>query len=148
MKQSLIRSAIVILFILLFLYTGITKVAGYSEYITEIRQSPFLKLVPPFVAWVPPVLEITVALMLATARWRRRGLYLCCLLMTLFTIYLVGLSQFSDYIPCSCGGFIDTLPRGVHIILNCILLLLSILGIVLQKKQKALYKSSDMKYLS
>ena len=133
---------IIFLFILLFLYTGISKLWQYNLYVTEIRGSPLLRSIPISLAWVLPALEIIVAFMMIARRWRLLGLYSCCILMTLFTIYLIALSRFDDYIPCSCGGFLDSMPRNMHIVVNCVLASLAVFDIALEKKQKRLIKSN------
>jgi len=134
---------IIFLFILLFLYTGISKLWQYNQYVTDIRESPLLRSVPLSLAWVLPALEIAVAFMMIARRWRLLGLYSCCILMALFTIYLIALSQFDDYIPCSCGGFLGSMPRNMHIVVNCMLASLAAFDIALEKKQKRLIKSGS-----
>jgi len=125
---------IMFLFILLFLYTGISKLWQYNQYVTDIRESPLLRSIPISLAWVLPALEITVAFMMIARRWRLLALYSCCVLMALFTIYLIALGQFDDYVPCSCEGFLDSIPRNMHIVLNCMLAALAAFGIALEKR--------------
>src|SRR5438445_13816965 len=119
MRKRISLNIIIGVFVLLFLYSAMNKLFDYQEFISEIKQSPFLKSVPAWLSWIIPGAELVVVVMLVTAPWRLRGLYACCLLMALFTLYIVAISQFTYYVPCSCGGFLDRLPQNAHILLNC-----------------------------
>jgi hypothetical protein len=141
MKNKITRLSITILFILLFLYTGISKILNYEQYASEIQQSPLLKIIPIWAVWIIPVIELIVAIMLLTREWRLKGFYICCLLMVLFTFYVIGVNQFSYYIPCSCGGLIDSLPGNIHILLNGLLVVLAMLGIYLEKNVRKSIRS-------
>jgi hypothetical protein len=147
MANKIIRITITSCFILLFLYTGISKLWNYRDFISEIHQSPWFKILPGWLVWIIPAFEIATAYMLATRRFRLKGLYISCIMTGLFTLYILGLSQFTYYIPCSCGGLIDTLPNVVHIILNAALAILAMLAIYLEKgiKQTTAIRN---KYLS
>ena len=134
--MKIIRIIILFIFILLLSYTAISKLLKYDAYILEIQQSPLLKSLPGSIIWVLPGFELFVALMLATRHWRLKGLYLFSIMMILFTTYLITISQFTYYIPCSCGGFLDSLPHAEHIILNICIVLMAILEIYLEKTHR------------
>jgi len=133
MLKTIIRSCITFSFILIFFYTGISKFTDYSEFTSEIHNSPLLKTIPSWIIWIIPVIELIVTIMLIKRQWRLRGLYLCSLLMILFTLYVVILNGFAYYVPCSCGGFLNFLPQNIHIPLNIILVVWSLLGIYLER---------------
>ena len=143
-----IRLIIILIFIMLLAYTALSKLSNYTNYILEIQQSPLLKTVPGSIVWILPGFELLVALMLATKHWRLKGLYLFIIMMIIFTVYLIANSQFSYYIPCSCGGFLESLPQTEHIILNSVFVLLGIWGIYLEKNIKNHLKIIDHKKLS
>lgn len=144
MKIKLLHLSIAWSFVLLFLYTGITKLTNYNDYVEEIQASPLLKNIPVSLVWVLPVFEIIVAFMVLSRRWRLVALYSCSIMMVLFTIYLIALDQFEDYIPCSCGGFLGALPRNLHIVLNCILALLGVFGIAQEIKIRKNYQAQSL----
>jgi len=141
MKIRIIHLAIIILFLLLLLYTSISKLSDYKGFVSEMQQSPLLKIVPGSIAWAFPMLELITACMLATKQFRLKGLYLCSTIMAVVTVYVICISQFTYYIPCSCGGLLDLLPQNVHIGVNIVLLILAILGVVLEKSVKETYKN-------
>jgi hypothetical protein len=73
-------------------------------------------------------------LLLFFPRYRLIGLYLTCILMILFTAYIITLFTISPELPCSCGGIIEALSWKGHIIFNSLLILLSFVVIRMQKR--------------
>lgn len=134
MSKKIVINSIVILFIALFLYTGISKLVSYTEFNQQLRQSPLLKPFAGWVAWMSPVAEILVVIMLVISKWRLMGLYGSFILMVLFTGYLIAVSTFSFYIPCSCGGVLEQMPLDMHIIFNTGFALLAFTPILLKNK--------------
>lgn len=132
MKQTIIE-IISILFMILFLYTGISKLMDFQVFEEQLKESIF-KLFAPFVALALPLVEVCVALLLLIPKWRLKGLYFSLLLMIAFTIYVIGLVSFAHELPCSCGGVLQEMSWPQHIIFNCAFLGLSILGIRLYKR--------------
>jgi len=134
MSKRLTINLIVSAYILLFAYTGLSKLFYSNTFIEEVKQSPILKVLPIWSIWLIPSIEIATITMLLKKSWRLRGLYLFCIQMVSFTIYLFTLNSYADYIPCSCGGVLSKLPPDIHIVLNIVLTLLSVLAIRLQKQ--------------
>src|SRR4051812_47796926 len=114
MKTTIIE-VISILFMILFLYTGISKLMEYPVFEEQLKES-ILKPIAPFVAWALPVIELVVVLFLLIPNWRLKGLYLSLALMTAFTAYVIGLVSFSHELPCSCGGILQELSWKQHIV--------------------------------
>jgi hypothetical protein len=81
-----------------------------------------------------PVAEILVVILLMIPRWRLVGLYGSFILMVLFTGYLIAVSTFSFYIPCSCGGVLEQMPLDMHIIFNIVFAALAFTAILLKNK--------------
>ena len=133
MYRKLILNSIIALFALLFLYTGISKLLAYSEYILEIRQSPYFKWVPVKVLWLIPALELVIVMLLYWKRWRLIGFYFAAVLMFLFTGYIIAIDQFTYYVPCSCGGILENLPENVHLVMNITFMVLALGGIYITK---------------
>jgi hypothetical protein len=136
MSKHKIAIFISALFIIIFLYTAINKLLYYEQFKIEMKQSPILKRWAGWVSWVLPIVELLTAIMLLVANKRVVGFYLSFALMIIFTIYLIKLTYFSYYIPCSCGGILSRIPADIHIVFNTILSMLALLGIFLEKMQK------------
>ena len=117
---------------ILFLYTGISKLIEFPVFEEQLKESIF-KSFAPFMAWALPSMEIIVAFLLLVPKWRLKGLYFSSALMFAFTVYVIGLVSFSSKLPCSCGGILQELSWPQHIVFNSIFLALAILGIRLHK---------------
>jgi hypothetical protein len=122
------------LLIFLFIYTGVSKLLDYQTFRRQLGQSPFITSYASILAWALPLGEIIIAGMLSFNRSRLPGLYLSFFLLCLFTFYLTAMLQLSYYIPCSCGGVLQSLSWQAHIVLNIGFILLATAGTLLQPK--------------
>jgi uncharacterized membrane protein YphA (DoxX/SURF4 family) len=134
LSKGTIVDIISVLFIILFLYTGISKLMEYDVFKEQIAENPILNPVASFIAWALPLTEFLVSLMLIIPRWRLKGLYASLFLMIAFTIYIGGIMMFYKELPCSCGGIISLLSWNGHLILNSIFILLAFMGVRLERQ--------------
>jgi uncharacterized membrane protein YphA (DoxX/SURF4 family) len=105
-KRTTIIEIIIVLNIILFLYTGITKIQDYTLVKEQLAESPVMAPFSKLIAILLPIVELIVVVLLAIPRWRLKGLYATLGLMILFTAYIIVLIATSDNLPCSCGGII------------------------------------------
>ena len=129
--KSIILEIICFLFILLFVYAAMSKLLVFDEFKIQIGQSPMLTPFVSIVAWTIPCLEIVIALMLILPRFRLLGLYAAFNLMVLFTVYIFIILNFSNDIPCSCGGVLEKLGWTEHLIFNIVFVILAVIGILI-----------------
>ena len=118
MNRIVISEIIRYLLILLFTYTAASKMLTYPLFVVQIGLSPLL---PPFVqqvAWLIPMVEILVALMLAIPGTRLAGWYASWALMLLFTLYVAAILNIASNVPCSCGGVLEALSWEPHLLFN------------------------------
>jgi uncharacterized membrane protein YphA (DoxX/SURF4 family) len=134
MTRSTIVEIISMLFVILFLYTGISKLMEYGVFKEQIADSPILKPFASFIAWSLPLTEFIVSILLIIPRWRLKGLYASLLLMIAFTLYIGAVMTFNKELPCSCGGIISLLSWGEHLVFNSVFILLAFAGVVLEKR--------------
>lgn len=127
---------ICMLFILLFVYAAMSKLISFDEFKTQIAQSPVLTSYAIWFAWGVPSIEILVSLMLAMPRFRLPALYAAFTLMVMFTTYIFIILNFSDFIPCSCGGVLEKLSWTEHLIFNIIFIILALIGVMILSPQK------------
>ncbi len=130
------------LFVVLFLYAALTKLADYEKFRVQLGQSPLLTAFAGFVAWAVPAVEIVLAALLLFAKTRLAALYGCFTLMVLFTAYIVAILNFSNYIPCSCGGILEKMGWTEHLVFNVGFVLLAATAIFLTPERKATYSST------
>lgn len=136
MNRNIIISIITILFISLFLYTGLSKLWDYTIFKQQLNQLPFPKVLTSPQLFLIPLMELVTVTLLIIPAVKLAGLYSSLILMILFTAYLIYISIFGVYISCACGGAIDRLPLGAHIIFNTVLILIAFIGIKTQYQKR------------
>ena len=135
MKKNMIIEIICSLFIILFLYAALTKLLDYEKFRIQIGQSPLLTVFAGWIAWMVPVAEILISIMLVLARFRLIGLYAAFSLMVMFTTYIICILTLSLYIPCSCGGVLEKLGWTEHLIFNIAFIILAAVAILLSYRK-------------
>jgi uncharacterized membrane protein YphA (DoxX/SURF4 family) len=141
LSKATIVETIAVLFIMLFLYTGISKLMEYAVFKEQIAESPILKPIASFIAWSLPLTEFIVSLLLIIPRWRLKGLYASLALMIAFTIYIGAIMTFNKELPCSCGGIISLLSWEGHLVFNSVFILLGSIGVRLEKQIRRAIKA-------
>lgn len=145
MKKTTIIETIVVLYTILFLYTGISKLMDYTIFKEQIATSPILAPIAKPVALLLPWTEFIVTLLLIIPRWRMKGFYASAFLMSIFTIYIIAILSFSKHLPCSCGGILAEMTWSQHLIFNIVFIALGITGIIagkqLRKNNKEVWAS-------
>jgi putative oxidoreductase len=112
--------------ILLFAYTGVSKLLDLDSFTSALYNQPIPRAVVPFLTITLPCLEIVTAAALLFNRTRQIALYSALILLFIFTLYIAAiLLRFFDWIPCSCGGIFRHLTWGQHLCLNLALLILT-----------------------
>ena len=132
--RQVIVEIISCLFFLLFLYAAVNKFLDYQNFKIQIGKSPLLTSFSNQVAWAIPSIEIVIAFVVIMPKTRSIGLYASFGLMFLFTAYIIAILNFSDHIPCGCGGILGHLQWHEHLIFNTVFVLLGIAGIFLETK--------------
>jgi putative oxidoreductase len=138
MKRKIIIELISSLLILLFLYASVSKWLAWRTFIGDMNNQPFPNWMTPFLVWTIPTVEVLIAVALIFEKTRVKAFYASLFLMSAFTIYTVAiLFHAFRYIPCSCGGVIRKLTWPQHLFFNLFFVGISILGIILKKRESA-----------
>lgn len=135
MKRAILIEIIVALFVILFMYTAISKLMDYNIFVEQLRESPILGFAAMPVAIGLPLLEFALVAGLVLPRWRLRALYASTALMVAFTGYIIVLMNISEDLPCSCGGIIALLSWKEHIVFNLGFVVLGVIAILLHRRQ-------------
>lgn len=133
--KSALLEIIAHLFIVLYLYTGISKFMEFDLFQEQLIESPVLRPVALLVSWSIPIVEFCIALMLFVPRTRLYGLYSSFIIMVVFTVYVSIILIIDKELPCSCGGIVEALSWKGHLVFNLIFTVLALVGIRLYKKQ-------------
>jgi hypothetical protein len=135
------------LFTLLFLYAAGNKLLDYQKFKVQVGQSPILTRYAAEVALIVPIMEIAIAVLLLRSINYQKGtitaLFASYGIMVMFSAYIVVILNFTERIPCSCGGILDQMGWTTHLIFNLVFVAMAIAGIIIQYKieqRKANYK--------
>ena len=124
------------LFILLFIYTAISKLRDQPAFVMVLHKSPLIGSFAVIMATLLPVLEIIIAMLLFIPASKQAGLLAAAVLMALFTAYIGYMIFFTPHLPCTCGGVINQLTWKQHFIFNIIFTSLACAGYRLEKNNK------------
>lgn len=128
---------IVALLVVLFVYTALSKALDIAAFRKQMLNQPLPDALKQNLFWLVPVSEITTSVFLIIKSARLYGFALSFLLMLAFTLYVgLILANTFAYIPCSCGGILNTLSWKAHLIFNIVFTLLALAGIIIERKRR------------
>ncbi len=130
MVRVVVSEIVRYLLILLFAYTATSKMLTYPLFVVQIGLSPILPSFSQHVAWLVPLVEFLVGLLLVIPGVRLIGLYSSWVLLFSFTIYVGAILTLASHVPCSCGGVLEALSWEQHLIFNFIFLALNTLVLI------------------
>jgi uncharacterized membrane protein YphA (DoxX/SURF4 family) len=130
-------------FVLLFCYAGISKILDFENFQVQLAQSPLLSAYAGFISYAVIITEFIIAALLCIKKCRLLGLYLSLGIMVSFTVYIYLILNYSDFVPCSCGGILEELGWTEHLIFNIFFVVLAFISILILERQqlKSLIKS-------
>ncbi|HUZ58710.1 MAG TPA: MauE/DoxX family redox-associated membrane protein [Hanamia sp.] len=128
-KKTIIPDIISALFILLFVYTALTKLMEHESFKVVLSQSPLIGINATILSWVLPILELFTATLLFFPTMRKWGFASSLILMLLFTGYITYMILFARDLPCSCGGVISAMTWPEHLIFNIFFTALAGIGL-------------------
>ena len=123
-----------LLLTVLFVYTAASKLIQLDTFQSRLARMPFISGYAYLISWSVPFLELVIAGLLWIPKYQKKALYASLFLLVVFTIYILVVLNYSDSIPCTCGGVISTLGWGDHILFNAAFMLMALLGIIWSKK--------------
>lgn len=133
--QKMAEALIIFLLIVLFMYTGMSKLLNREAFMRQLGKNSLLQASAGVISIGLPITEIFGALLLAIQKTRAYGLILCSALMILFTLYTAGMLMSHSQLPCTCGGVIASMSWKQHLIFNIIFTALAGYGVYLYKNK-------------
>lgn len=116
--QHIIAHLSSFLIVLLFVYTGFSKLLANDFFLQQLMNAGFLKVIAKPVSIILPLIEIFTA-MLITIKQTEIFVWLgAALLMTVFSIYIGTMLLLKSTLPCTCGGVLAALSWQQHLLLN------------------------------
>ena len=130
-----IIEVIAALLILLFLYTGLSKLHARENFFGVLSFSPLIKSNAYLLSWVIPIVEILIGALLFFPVTRKMGFISSFILMIFFTACIAYMLLFSSNLPCACGGVLRKMSWPQHLVFNIFFTGLSAWGLWLCYKQ-------------
>lgn len=121
-------------FIVLFIYASISKVLDFENFQIQLAQSPLLSAYAELISYAVILTELLISGLLIFPKTIKFGLYASFGLMVAFTIYIYLILNYSDFIPCSCGGILEKMSWHTHLIFNVACVALSLTSIIILEK--------------
>ncbi|WP_053326713.1 MauE/DoxX family redox-associated membrane protein [Chryseobacterium gallinarum] len=128
-------TAVCILVAFLFVYAAMSKVLDFENFQVQLAQSPLLSAYAHYISFAVVITELTLALYLCLPTYQKLALYFSLGLMSAFTIYIFLILNYSDFVPCSCGGILEKLGWTEHLIFNIAFVLLISAAIFYKEKK-------------
>ena len=136
LKAKNIVQCICCVFILLFVYTALSKLFALDAFKTVLHDTPLIGSYAYLFACAIPLAELVTSFFLLIPGTRRTGLWLSFMLMGIFTTYIAYMTAFASHLPCSCGGVIASMSWKEHLLFNIFFTLLGIAGSILEKRSE------------
>lgn len=133
-RTSILLDIVCYLFIALFCYAAAHKVKEFELFAAQIGKSPLIMHYARIIAWIVPVSEILLSVGLLIPKTRLVSLFGSFTLMSMFTLYIAFILIFSPYVPCSCGGILNSLGWTEHLVFNTVFVMLAVVGVYLHNK--------------
>ena len=136
--RNFFRVTMALYIILLFGYTGFSKLMDTHTLFTTLRNAPLFlsKQIAEVFSWFIPITEIGIAATIIFEDFRKIGLLSSIILLALFTAYTLWIVFVNPHQPCTCGGIISLLSWKQHLLLNSISLVLASGGLYLENNHK------------
>lgn len=134
-----IRNIAAYTFVVLFLYTGLSKIVDFNVFYVTLTASPLAKNYAMLIAISVPTIELIIVVLLLIPKTQRLGLVLSMILMVIFTGYVGSILSYSHQ-PCSCGGIFYKIQWKPHLFINIALTLLAIAAITMKSKDDYRYQ--------
>lgn len=127
--RTILLESICLLYVVLFVYAAISKLLEFENFQAQLGQSPLLSAYTGFVSYSVIGVELVIALLICFPKTRYIGLLSALGLMVLFTAYIVIILNYSYFVPCSCGGILESLGWKEHLIFNIGFVVLALIGL-------------------
>lgn len=130
MKRSTVIVVVCSFFILLFTYAATMKLSTLAQFKAQLGLSPPVEAYAGFLAIAVPAAELLLVVSLLFPQTRLVGLYGCYSFMVMFTTYIIIILKFSQYVPCSCGGVLQNMSWGEHLVFNIVAMAVGAIGVL------------------
>jgi hypothetical protein len=115
----------------LFAIAAVGKLEHYAKFRLQLQKFPVSLPGLCSLAWVIPVIELTIAVLLLLPVTRLKGLFASLFLLGLYTLYLACMLETRFYCTCNCGEPFQSLSLKMHIVFSLVCVFVTGVGVVL-----------------
>ncbi|MES2875456.1 MAG: MauE/DoxX family redox-associated membrane protein [Bacteroidota bacterium] len=116
----------------MFFYASFSKLSNYEKAERDMKNQIFPQPIAELLTWLIPLIEILVVLLLLFPQTRKTALWASLALLIVFTAYIaLIMTGIFGRIPCSCGGILQHMSYGTHLLFNLFFICISLLGIAI-----------------
>lgn len=142
LNKNDVYSLLTTLFSFLFLYSSSYKISDYNDFGISLYNSHLIPEVSIFFLQIAlPLIEIMIFILLNLKKTRYFSLKVSFFILTLYTVYLITINNFSLFDGCSCGGIFVDLDYVEHVILNFCFVFFNAFLLFYKKKTLAISKN-------
>ncbi|KXH86008.1 MauE/DoxX family redox-associated membrane protein [Chryseobacterium kwangjuense] len=121
---------------LLFVYASISKLLDFENFQVQLAQSPLLSAYAGIISFSVIIVELVLAICLCLPKAQKMALYGSLGLMSAFTFYIHTILNYTDFVPCSCGGVLEKLGWTEHLIFNLLFVFLAFAAILFKERKE------------
>lgn len=122
-----------------------SKLLDFENFQVQIAQSPLLSSYAGIVSYQVIIVELIIVACLLFSKTRIIGLYSSLGMMSAFTIYIYLILQYSEFVPCSCGGILENMSWRTHLFFNLACVFILIIAIIFAQ---IIRRQKPIKYIS
>lgn len=139
MNQGKIISTISFLLIFLWVYAAASKLINFDQSRTQMMEQVFPASFSEILTWAIPLTELGTAGLLVFPKTRTAGLNASLFLLIQFTVYILTVMlNIYGRIPCSCGGILEKMSWGQHLVFNLFFLFITLIALLQTSKERRL----------
>lgn len=134
--QNIFIEAVPCFFVLLFIYAGMSKMLDFENFQFQLVQSPIVSAYAGYISYAVIITELLVATLLIISGTRLFALYASMAIMISFTMYIYLILNFSEFVPCSCGGILEKMGWKEHLIFNIFCVIVALCSITVYERER------------
>lgn len=137
LKLKTLPTAVRYFLICLFIYAAISKGAQFPVFLIQLSSSPLIPLSLVKTTGLTIILfELSLVILLFSEKFAIIGLWLSYSLMLFFTLYILYLLNFPEFIPCACGGILGAMSHQTHLFFNATVTIVILFAIWIEYKNE------------
>lgn len=135
-KKETILTIITAIIAVLFFYASFSKLIDYDKSNGQMHNQVFPSFIASILTWLIPAVEIVLMFGLLFPTTRIKALRASLILLIIFTLYItIVMTGVFGRIPCSCGGILENISYGTHLIFNLFFIAIAILGLLIENNK-------------